>query len=85
MITFSVNGAIAHLDVDPDTPLLWVIRENIGLTEPNSAVAWRCAAPVPYTLMAKRSARASLLYPGWPARKLPLWKDCHPTSATRYN
>jgi isoquinoline 1-oxidoreductase alpha subunit len=32
MITFSVNGAIAHLDVDPDTPLLWVIRENIGLT-----------------------------------------------------
>ncbi len=32
MISFSVNGAIAHLDVDPDTPLLWVIRENIGLT-----------------------------------------------------
>jgi isoquinoline 1-oxidoreductase subunit alpha len=32
MITLSVNGAIANLDVDPDTPLLWVIRENVGLT-----------------------------------------------------
>jgi len=32
MITFSVNGATAHIDVEPDTPLLWVIRENLGLT-----------------------------------------------------
>src|SRR5260370_11711585 len=32
MIGFSVNGKRVDLDVDPDTPLLWVIRENLGLT-----------------------------------------------------
>ncbi len=32
MITFYVNGAPATVDVDPETPLLWVIRESLGLT-----------------------------------------------------
>src|SRR6202035_3258140 len=32
MIGFSVNGKRVDLDVDPSTPLLWVIRDNLGLT-----------------------------------------------------
>ena len=32
MITLIVNGTTHELDVDPSTPLLWVIRENVGLT-----------------------------------------------------
>ena len=32
MITLQVNGKTHELDVDPTTPLLWVIRENVGLT-----------------------------------------------------
>ena len=32
MITFSLNGEIVHLDVEPDTPVLWAIRDEIGLT-----------------------------------------------------
>ncbi|SFI61238.1 (2Fe-2S)-binding protein [Albimonas pacifica] len=28
----TVNGEIRQVDVDPDTPLLWVIREELGLT-----------------------------------------------------
>jgi isoquinoline 1-oxidoreductase alpha subunit len=32
MITLIVNGTTHELDVDPSTPLLWVIRENAGLT-----------------------------------------------------
>src|SRR5262249_10101439 len=32
MISFKVNGRSVNVDVDSDTPLLWVIRENIGLT-----------------------------------------------------
>ncbi|MGA8619324.1 MAG: (2Fe-2S)-binding protein [Candidatus Sulfotelmatobacter sp.] len=32
MIGFSVNGKRVDLDVDASTPLLWVIREQIGLT-----------------------------------------------------
>jgi isoquinoline 1-oxidoreductase alpha subunit len=32
MIDVSVNGKRHRVDVDPDTPLLWVIRESLGLT-----------------------------------------------------
>ena len=32
MITLTINGDRHDIDVDPSTPLLWVIRENIGLT-----------------------------------------------------
>jgi isoquinoline 1-oxidoreductase subunit alpha len=32
MIDVSVNGKTQRLDVEPDTPLLWVIRETLGLT-----------------------------------------------------
>jgi len=32
MITLDVNGVVHELDVDPETPLLWVVRERLGLT-----------------------------------------------------
>jgi isoquinoline 1-oxidoreductase subunit alpha len=32
MFTIKVNGTSHQLDVDEDTPLLWVLREEIGLT-----------------------------------------------------
>ncbi|AGT08316.1 (2Fe-2S)-binding protein [Paracoccus aminophilus] len=32
MIEFTVNGQKVSTDADPDTPLLWVIRDEIGLT-----------------------------------------------------
>ena len=32
MIDVSVNGKTQRIDADPDTPLLWVIRESLGLT-----------------------------------------------------
>jgi isoquinoline 1-oxidoreductase alpha subunit len=32
MIRLSVNGASREVDADPNTPLLWVIREQLGLT-----------------------------------------------------
>ena len=31
MITLNVNGRTVSVDVDPDTPLLWVIREQLQL------------------------------------------------------
>ncbi len=31
MITLSVNNKPYELDVEPDTPLLWVIRDHLGL------------------------------------------------------
>ncbi len=32
MIEFVVNGRSVSVDVDADTPLLWVIRDDVGLT-----------------------------------------------------
>ena len=32
MISFTLNGTEQNVDVAPDTPLLWVIRETLGLT-----------------------------------------------------
>jgi isoquinoline 1-oxidoreductase subunit alpha len=32
MARLSVNGKSADVDVDGDTPLLWVLREQVGLT-----------------------------------------------------
>jgi isoquinoline 1-oxidoreductase subunit alpha len=32
MIRLNVNGREMSVDVDPDTPLLWVLRENLGLS-----------------------------------------------------
>lgn len=32
MITLSINGETHSVDVDPATPLLWVIRDYVGLT-----------------------------------------------------
>ena len=32
MVSLKVNGTTHTVDVDDDTPLLWAIRDNIGLT-----------------------------------------------------
>ena len=32
MIRLSINGKSHEVDVEPNTPLLWVIREQVGLT-----------------------------------------------------
>jgi aerobic-type carbon monoxide dehydrogenase small subunit (CoxS/CutS family) len=32
MITLTINGKQQQLDVDPETPLLWALRDDAGLT-----------------------------------------------------
>lgn len=32
MISLNINGKSHQVDVEPDTPLLWVIRDTIGMT-----------------------------------------------------
>ena len=32
MLNLVVNGRHVEVDVDPDTPLLWVLRDHAGLT-----------------------------------------------------
>ena len=33
-VTITVNGQERSLDIEPDTPLLWAIRDTLGLTGP---------------------------------------------------
>jgi aerobic-type carbon monoxide dehydrogenase small subunit (CoxS/CutS family) len=32
MATLKINGKQVHVDVEPDMPLLWVLRDELGLT-----------------------------------------------------
>lgn len=32
MARLTINGQTHNIDVEPDTPLLWVLRDNVGLT-----------------------------------------------------
>jgi isoquinoline 1-oxidoreductase alpha subunit len=32
MISLNINGKVHDVEAEPDTPLLWVIREHVGLT-----------------------------------------------------
>jgi isoquinoline 1-oxidoreductase subunit alpha len=32
MIALTINGQTQKIEVDPDTPLLWALREQVGLT-----------------------------------------------------
>ena len=32
MMTLTVNGKAMKVDVDPDTPILWVLRDNLGMS-----------------------------------------------------
>lgn len=32
MVTLNINGKPVDVDADPSTPLLWVLRDNLGMT-----------------------------------------------------
>ena len=32
MVKLTINGVVREIDADPETPLLWAIREQVGLT-----------------------------------------------------
>jgi len=61
--TLHVNDRNYTVDVDSDTPLLWVLRDEIDLKAQNSAVEWVCAGPVSSISMARRSAHAQYQFP----------------------
>ncbi len=44
MISFTVNGQPAQVDVEAEKPLLWVLREDLNITDPSAGAVWRRAA-----------------------------------------
>ncbi len=57
MISLNVNGKVHQSDVDPRTPLLWVLRDSIGLTgtKYGCGIAQCGACTVPVDGVATRS------------------------------
>ena len=43
MVKLSVNGRIRQVDVEPEMPLLWVLRDHLGL---NGEAVRSCTVPV---------------------------------------
>ena len=59
MVALTINGYSYLVDAPPDTPLLWIIREELRLSqERNTGAALACAAPALFTSMAKQCDRA---------------------------
>ena len=46
-INLKVNGATCTVPAEPDTPLLYVLRNDWRSTPPSSAAGWPSAAPAP--------------------------------------
>jgi len=49
MIELTVNGKKTQLDVEPEMPLLWVLRDVLDVKGRNSAAASPSAVPAPCT------------------------------------
>ena len=58
MIQLTINGTQHNLDIDPDTPLLWAIRDTLGLT----GTKYGCGISLCGSLVAIRTPFSSLLF-----------------------
>ena len=58
-INLDMNGKVQTIDADPDMPLLYALRNDLGLNNPHFGSASRNAAPAPCTSMDRRCAPAS--------------------------
>ena len=48
MTKLKINGKNRRVDVEDDTPLLWAIRDTVGLTGTSTAVASSNVEPARY-------------------------------------
>ena len=69
MVTLTVNGVAHRFDGDPDMPLLWFLRDELGLTGTKFGCGRPCAAPAPCTSTARRSRLPDAALGGSGARR----------------
>jgi aerobic-type carbon monoxide dehydrogenase small subunit (CoxS/CutS family) len=65
MVSLNINGRRFDVDVEPETPLLWVLRDTIGLTGTKfgcgAAVCGACTVHVDGTPMRSCALRVDML------------------------
>ena len=77
-----VNGRLHTVDIDGNMPLLWALRDVLGLKGPSSAAASRSAAPAPSTSTGGPCAPARSTWGSPASRRSPRSRDCRTTAAT---
>ena len=71
MIALTVNGKAYSLDVESETPLLWVIRDELGMTGTKFGCGIaQCGACIGPMWTAKPFAPAAFRLAMWPTRAL---------------
>jgi isoquinoline 1-oxidoreductase subunit alpha len=65
MVSLSINGRLFDVDVEPETPLLWVLRDALGLTGTKfgcgAAVCGACTVHIDGTPMRSCAIRVDAL------------------------
>jgi isoquinoline 1-oxidoreductase len=57
-VSLTVNGNRHQIDASPETPLLYVLRNDLGLNGANMAVGQGNAGPAPCNWMARPCSHA---------------------------
>ena len=85
MTTLNVNGKNLDFQAEPDTPLLWVLREQLGLTgtKYGCGIAQCGACTVHIDGVADALLRAAGLHRRRPPRRSSPSRACRPTARTR--
>jgi len=77
----TVNGKRVTADVDADTPLLWVLRDDLSPPVQSTAVESACVAPAPFMRMGTPSVPVRSRSPKPTASGTQRSKDSRPIAA----
>ena len=83
MTELSVNGQVRSIDADADTPLLWVLRDDLGLPGTKFGCGEACAEPAPCIWTGKRFGLVRHPSARWVSARLPPLRHWEETTFTR--
>ena len=85
MASLNVNGKVRNFEAEPDTPLLWVLREQLGLTgtKYGCGIAQCGACTVHIDGVPTRSCVRPVSTRRAPTRRSSPSRACRPTARTR--
>ena len=83
-IEFTLNGKRQSVDVDPQMPLLWVLRDTLGLTGTKFGCGMALCGACTVHINGNRHAHALCRFRWLPENPSPLSKVFPPTAVIRF-